>query len=78
MRAKIILACAEGGSNTEVAAALGVHLSAVGKWRRRVGTCDGATPTLATPTSSPPNAGNEPASAPNVSNAGDGPEAEAA
>src|SRR5262245_35996252 len=35
MRARIILACAEGASNTDVAAALGVHLSTVGKWRRR-------------------------------------------
>ncbi|WP_406036497.1 IS630 family transposase [Micromonospora sp. NBC_00898] len=35
MRAKIILACAEGTSNTDVATALGVHLSTVGKWRRR-------------------------------------------
>ncbi|SCL17264.1 IS630 family transposase [Micromonospora inyonensis] len=35
MRAKIILGCAEGASNTDVATALGVHLSTVGKWRRR-------------------------------------------
>src|SRR3954470_21385709 len=35
MRARIILACAEGASNTDVAAALNVHLSTVGKWRRR-------------------------------------------
>ncbi|MER7279488.1 helix-turn-helix domain-containing protein, partial [Dactylosporangium sp. NPDC000244] len=35
MRAKIILACAEGVSNTDVAADIGVHLSTVGKWRRR-------------------------------------------
>src|SRR3982751_6352817 len=35
MRSRIILACAEGGSNTEVATRLGVHLSTVGKWRRR-------------------------------------------
>ncbi|GAA4261466.1 IS630 family transposase [Dactylosporangium darangshiense] len=35
MRAKIILVCAEGASNTDVATALGVHLSTVGKWRRR-------------------------------------------
>ena len=31
MRSRIILACAEGGSNTDVAAALNVHLSTVGK-----------------------------------------------
>lgn len=35
MRSRIILACAEGGSNTDVATALNVHLSTVGKWRRR-------------------------------------------
>jgi transposase len=35
MRSKIILACADGGTNADVAAALGVHLSTVGKWRRR-------------------------------------------
>src|SRR3954471_16940687 len=35
MRSRIILACAEGASNTDVAKALGVHLSTVGKWRRR-------------------------------------------
>jgi transposase len=35
MRAKIILACADGASNVDVATALGVHLSTVGKWRRR-------------------------------------------
>ena len=35
MRSRIILACADGGSNTDVAAAVGVHLSTVGKWRRR-------------------------------------------
>jgi transposase len=35
MRSRIILACADGGSNTDVATGLGVHLSTVGKWRRR-------------------------------------------
>jgi transposase len=35
MRSKIILACADSGTNADVAAALGVHLSTVGKWRRR-------------------------------------------
>src|SRR5262245_2941309 len=35
MRARIVLACAEGTSNTDVATALGVHLSTVGKWRKR-------------------------------------------
>src|SRR3954462_1231541 len=35
MRSRIILACAEGASNTDVATAVGVHLSTVGKGRRR-------------------------------------------
>jgi transposase len=35
MRSKIILACGEGASNADVAKDLGVHLSTVGKWRRR-------------------------------------------
>ena len=35
LRSRIVLACADGGSNVEVAEELGVHLSTVGKWRRR-------------------------------------------
>jgi transposase len=35
LRARIVLACAEGGQNTEVAAKLGLNRSTVGKWRRR-------------------------------------------
>src|SRR3954465_12352161 len=35
MRSRIILVCAEGASNTDVATTLGVHISTVGKWRRR-------------------------------------------
>ncbi|MCP1838389.1 transposase [Bradyrhizobium sp. USDA 4524] len=35
MRARIILACAEGSQNKEVAAKLGVIETTVGKWRRR-------------------------------------------
>lgn len=35
MRARIILACASGASNVDVATDLKVHLSTVGKWRRR-------------------------------------------
>ncbi len=42
-RARIILACAEGLSNTEVSRRLGVDLSTVGKWRQRflAHRCDG-------------------------------------
>lgn len=35
LRARIVLACAEGRSNTEVAALLKITLPTVGKWRRR-------------------------------------------
>jgi transposase len=35
VRCRIVLACAEGGSNTEVAERLGVDRSTVGKWRAR-------------------------------------------
>lgn len=35
LRARIVLACAEGGQNKEVAAKLGLDRSTVGKWRRR-------------------------------------------
>ena len=34
-RARIVLTCAEGGSDTEIAARLGVFRNTVGKWRRR-------------------------------------------
>ncbi|WP_433995608.1 helix-turn-helix domain-containing protein [Bradyrhizobium genosp. SA-3] len=34
MRARIVLTCAEGGRNTEVAAKLGLDRQTVGKWRR--------------------------------------------
>jgi transposase len=42
-RSRIILACAEGRSNVQVAADLHVHVSTVGKWRRRflAGRLDG-------------------------------------
>jgi transposase len=35
LRARIVLACADGGSNTAVAAALKITLPTVGKWRQR-------------------------------------------
>jgi transposase len=35
MRCRVVLACAEGGSDGEVAARLGVHRMTVGKWRNR-------------------------------------------
>jgi transposase len=35
LRCRIVLACAEGGSNTEIAGRLGVHRMTVGKWRAR-------------------------------------------
>lgn len=43
LRAKIVLAAAEGGSNTELAVRLGVNRGTVTKWRNRFGEmrCDG-------------------------------------
>ncbi len=35
LRSRIVLACAQGASNMEVAAALGISQPTVGKWRRR-------------------------------------------
>jgi transposase len=35
MRCRIVLACAEGGTNREVASRLGIHENTVGKWRHR-------------------------------------------
>ncbi len=35
LRARIVLACAQGSQNKDVAAALGLERSTVGKWRRR-------------------------------------------
>jgi transposase/transcriptional regulator with XRE-family HTH domain len=50
LRSRIVLRCAEGRSNTEVAAACGVSAPTVGKWRRRFcelrmdGLCDEPRP----------------------------------
>ena len=35
LRCRIVLACAEGGTNVEVARRLGIHDDTVGRWRRR-------------------------------------------
>ena len=35
LRCRIVLACAEGGHNSEVAERLGIHRDTVRKWRRR-------------------------------------------
>lgn len=34
-RARIVLACADGGTNTDVARQFGINVNTVGKWRRR-------------------------------------------
>ena len=39
MRARIVLTCAKGGTNRDIAAALGVGQAMVGKWRRRFVEC---------------------------------------
>ncbi len=50
LRSRIVLRCAEGHSNTDVAAACGVSAATVGKWRRRFcelrldGLCDDPRP----------------------------------
>ena len=50
LRSRIVLACAEGHTNQQVAAAEGVHPVTVGKWRRRFaadrleGLCDAPRP----------------------------------
>ena len=38
IRARIVLAAAEGAANTEIAAEVGVHVDTVRKWRRRFAT----------------------------------------
>jgi transposase len=38
IRARIVLAAADGATNTEIAAAVGVHVDTVRKWRRRFAT----------------------------------------
>jgi transposase-like protein len=45
LRARIVLACAQGGSNVAVAARLGVYRGTVSKWRARFlrGRLDGLT-----------------------------------
>ncbi|SDP99174.1 Homeodomain-like domain-containing protein [Lentzea jiangxiensis] len=49
LRARIVLRCAEGGSNSEIAAELGVQRATVAKWRSRFvvdrldGLLDGAS-----------------------------------
>ena len=35
LRCRIVLACADGGSNTEIAERLGVNRLTVGKWRAK-------------------------------------------
>src|SRR5258705_6027950 len=35
LRCRIVLACAEGGTNIDVAGPLGIHDDTLGKWRRR-------------------------------------------
>jgi transposase len=35
IRARIVLAAADGATNTEIAAEVGVHVDTVRKWRRR-------------------------------------------
>src|SRR3954468_2914366 len=35
LRCRIVLACAEGGTNVEIGARLGLHVATVRKWRNR-------------------------------------------